>query len=54
MKKLLIILSLGFIIAACDNPKQTTEDDKDAVKGDTLNPREGEGEGDVGEGVYGQ
>lgn len=53
MKKLFIIMSLGALLVSCE-PKQGTVDDKDAVKGDSLNSTEGKGEGDVGEGVYGR
>ena len=42
-----------FLLAACD-PQRTTVEDKEAVKKDTVDPREGKGEGEVGEGVYGR
>ena len=37
---------------ACQ-PDRGTKDEKEAVKGDTLNVREGEGEGPIGEGDKG-
>ena len=51
--RLLIILFSVTVFAACSNPKQGTTEDKGAVKGDTLNVREGSGEGPVGEGDLG-
>jgi len=53
MKRLRIIISLLFIgcLLSC-NPNQGTVEDKSAVKEDTLNVTEGEGEGPVGEGDH--
>ena len=55
MKKYLQILSVLLIafMVSCSNPKEGTVEDKGAVKGDTLNVREGTGEGPVGEGDLG-
>ncbi len=51
-RALIILLSIAFL-TACSNPKEGTTEDKGAVKGDTLNVREGTGEGTVGEGDLG-
>jgi hypothetical protein len=47
--RLFTIAVFFFFTISCDNPKQGTLEDKEAVKGDTLNPREGAGEGPIGE-----
>lgn len=54
MKRILVIISMLTLFSiSCEPPKGTVED-KEAVKQDTVDPREGKGEGDVGEGVYGR
>lgn len=52
MKKILTASAFAFLLMGCE-PQQSTQDDKEAVKQDTVDPREGKGEGEVGEGVYG-
>lgn len=47
--RLFTIAFLFLFTISCENPKQGTVEDKGAVKGDTLNPREGAGEGPIGE-----
>ncbi|MGK7390454.1 MAG: hypothetical protein ACNS60_08885 [Candidatus Cyclobacteriaceae bacterium M2_1C_046] len=43
---------LLFTLPACE-PSPETEEGKEAVKKDTIDPREGQREGDVGEGEIG-
>ncbi len=52
IKIFLVMLTLLFT-TACTNPKEGTVEDKGAVKGDSLNVREGSGEGPVGDGDLG-
>lgn len=53
MKKLLIILLFAFGgLIACE-PNTDTKEGQEAVKQDTIDPREGEREGEVGEGEIG-
>ncbi|UII32066.1 hypothetical protein LVD17_27670 [Fulvivirga ulvae] len=54
MKKTLVIIGIFMVLSLGCEPKKGTIEDKEAVKQDTVDPREGEGEGDVGEGVYGR
>ncbi|MDX1627724.1 MAG: hypothetical protein R3345_03440 [Fulvivirga sp.] len=55
MKRIIALLFISVFISAnltgC-GPKQGTVEDKSAVKGDTLDVTEGEGEGPVGEGDH--
>jgi len=53
MRRLQIIFSLLFIscLFSC-SPNQGTKEDKSAVKEDTLDVTEGEGEGPIGEGDH--
>lgn len=51
LKLIILILCTGFMLS-CNNPKQGTVEDKSAVKNDTLDVSEGEGEGPVGEGDH--
>ncbi|WP_155212317.1 hypothetical protein [Fulvivirga aurantia] len=44
----MLTLSLTALLASC-GPKKGTIEDKEAVKNDSLNVREGQGEGPVGE-----
>ena len=44
-------LLIMFSFSAC-GPNQGTVEDKEAVKGDTLDVNEGQGEGPVGEGDH--
>lgn len=54
MKKITAIIFglLIFSLPACE-PSTDTEEGKEAVKKDTLDPREGRGEGKTGEGEIG-
>lgn len=55
MEKTLIklMLAVGFFFMLSCQPKQGTVEDKGAVKGDSIDVREGAGEGPVGEGDMG-
>ena len=46
MKYILSILIAAFIMLASCEPKQATVEDKEAVKNDTTDPRQGKGEGE--------
>lgn len=53
LKSIALLLAFSVALGSCGNPKEGTVEDKGAVKGDTLNTREGTGEGPVGEGELG-
>lgn len=46
MKYILSVFIATFIMLASCEPKQDTVEDKEAVKNDTTDPREGKGEGE--------
>jgi hypothetical protein len=54
MKKISYLISISLIIFAfgCE-PNTGTEEGKEAVKKDTIDPREGEREGEIGDGEIG-
>ncbi|GAA0894431.1 hypothetical protein GCM10009122_41120 [Fulvivirga kasyanovii] len=54
MKRIIAVIGICTLFALGCEPKKGTVEDKGAVKQDTVDPREGKGEGDVGEGVYGR
>lgn len=54
MKRILTIISILTLFSIGCEPKKGTIEDKEAVKQDTVDPRQGKGEGEVGEGVYGR
>lgn len=55
MKNVFItLLFLSAIFLAGCKPNEGTKDDKEAVKSDTIDHRQGAGEGEEGVGAYGQ
>lgn len=54
MKLLSAALLMTLLFFGGCEQTESTKAEKEAVKKDTINPRQGKGEGEVGEGVYGR
>lgn len=53
LKNIVFIIIIGFYFAAACSPKGADQEDREAMKNDSIDMTEGKGEGDIGIGDKG-